>query len=289
MSLAEAWNRWWFTPADPRNYAALRIGYGLLGLWFYLPMWPDLDALLGDPGVYPLAARDADYGPERLSVLANPLWEIGSPLGVRVFFAVLLLAFAATAVGLRSRIAQAVAWVGVVSMLNRTAVWTDGSDVVLKVFGFYLLFMPLGRTWSLDARAPDPRPVPGWPLRLFQLQVCVLYVKTGIVKAIDGRWQDGVAIYHALSTSYFWRFRMEPFLADPVFQGFTVVADYATLAFEIGFPLVLFRSLRRPMLIAGLCLHLGIAAFMNLGGFSEAILWTYLAFVAFSPRPAADR
>ncbi len=285
MSLTDRWNHWWFDPADPRIYAALRIGYGLLGVWLYLPMWPDWDALLGEPGVYPLAARAADYGPERLSVLANPLWQVGSPTGVRVFVVALLLAFAATAVGYRSRIAQAAAWVGVVSMLNRTAVWTDGSDVILKVFGFYLLFMPLGQRWSWDARSrPDPRPTPGWPLRLFQLQVCILYVRTGLVKALDGRWQDGSAIYHALSTSYFWRFRMETILAEPVFQAFTVVATYATLVFEIGFPLVLFRYARRPVLIAGLALHLGIAAFMDLGGFSEAILWTYLAFIVLPAR-----
>ncbi len=286
MSLTSAWNQFWFAPADPRNYAALRIGYGLLGLWLYLPMWGELEALLGDPGIYPLAARAEDYGPERLSVLASPLWS-GSG-AVHLFFGLMLVAFLATALGFYSRIAQALAWVGVVSIANRTAVWTDGSDVVLKVFGFYLLFMPLGQRWSWDARkAVTADPVVGWPLRLFQLQVCILYVRTGIVKALDGRWQDGTAIYHALSTSYFWRFRMDELLAWPAFQAFSVFATYATLVFEIGFPLVLFRFARRPVLVTGLALHLGIAAFMNLGGFSEAILWTYLAFVAFPPRRAA--
>lgn len=287
MSLAAAWERWWFRAADARSYAALRIGWGLLALWLYVPMWKDLGWALADPGVYPLSARAVDYGPERISVLANPWWSLGTLGEVQAFFAVFLATCVAVVVGLGGRLSFGLAWLGVVSMMNRTAVWTDGSDVVLKVFGFYLLFMPLTRVWSVDAawRRGAPAAVAGWPLRLFQLQVCILYVRTGIVKAIDQRWQEGEAVYHALSTSYLWRFDLRGLLANPLFQGWTVVATYATLVFEIGFPLVLFARLRRPVLLAGLALHLGIASMMSLGGFSEAILWTYLAFVVFTPRP----
>lgn len=283
--MTAAWNRWWFAPADPRVYALLRIGYGLLGLWLYVPMWDEVPALLGDGGVYPLAQRDADYGPERVSVYATPWWSIGGDAAVQAVYAGMLLAFAGCVFGVASRVSLAVAWLGVVSMLNRNAVWTDGSDVLLRVFGFYLLLAPVGRAWSVDARLrPASGPVPGWPLRLFQLQVCILYVRTGVVKALDGRWQDGVAVWHALHTSYFWRFPMEGFLASDLFQAWTVFATYATLVFEIGFPLVLVAALRRWVLGAGLALHLGIAAFMALGGFSEAILWTYLAFVVLPER-----
>lgn len=42
-----AWDRWWFAPLDPRVPALLRAGYGLVGLWVYAPLWPELDTLLG--------------------------------------------------------------------------------------------------------------------------------------------------------------------------------------------------------------------------------------------------
>lgn len=283
----QVWQGWWFGPADPRRLAALRIGWGLLCLWAYLPMWGEVDALLGDPGIYPMDARNQDYEPYRLGIYANPLWELRDPALVRGAFAVGLLAMAAVVLGLGGRAVYALAWLSVVSMLNRTAVWTDGSDVLLRTFGFYMLFMPLNRTWSLDARLRAPAgPAPSsWPLRLFQLQVCVVYVRTGLVKAFQDQWQEGRSVYHALSTSYFWRFPMDPVLDSPVVQALAVVATYGTLVFEVGFPIVvLSRRLRPWWLLAGLCLHVGIAAFLGLGAFSEAMLWTYLAFVTLPGR-----
>jgi hypothetical protein len=244
----------------------------------------DLPWAFGDDGILPLAERAEALGATRVSLLANPLWTVGSPLAIETFYAGFLLSLVAVVLGLGGRWSLLVAWAGLVSLMNRNGIWSDGSDVVMRVFGAYLLLAPVAATWAVGRRSAGP-PVAGWPLRLFQLQVVLLYVRTGLAKAFDARWQDGTAVHHALSTSYFWRFPMRDLLAQPWFHTGTVVATYATLAFEIGFPLVLVPRLRRPMLLAGIALHLGIALFCNLGGFSEAILWTYLAFVVFPPRP----
>lgn len=274
MSLIrEGWLRWWFASPDPRVLALLRIGYGLLGLWTVFVLWPDRHALLGDPGVFPLEARD--YNWTRPSVFALGLDP--TPL---------LLAFvassAALVAGAFSRVAMLVSWVFVVSVAHRNGLWTDGSDTILRVFGLYMLFLPLGRTWSVDSLwRPGTSPISGWPLRLFQLNVCILYVKTGLIKAVHNNWQSGDAVFYALASPTYWRFPMDGLLRVEAFQHLTTAMTWGTLVFEIGFPLVFLSRLRRPWLLVGLGLHLGIFAFMDLGAFSECILWTYLAFLRF--------
>jgi hypothetical protein len=277
----KAWDGWWFSAVDLRNVALLRIGFGLLALWMYVPMWGDLSWALADSGVFPLAERNAAYGPHRISLFANPWFQIGDLATIRWLFMAFLGVLVLVVLGVFSRVTVLLAWLFIVSMANRAAVWTDGSDVVLKIFGFYLLFMPTGRMWSVDAvrRGGTPLPASAWALRLFQLQVCILYVKTGLVKFFNGQWRAGEGVFQSLATEYFWRFRMEGLLSSSLFQWVCEVMNQATLAFEIGFPLVFLRRLRHPMLIFGVCLHGGVVLLMNLGAFTESILWTYLAFL----------
>lgn len=283
-----AWDRWWFAPLDPRVPALLRAGYGLVGLWVYAPLWPELDTLLGAEGVWSLEAMRAS-NPNKLSVWA--LEPLAQGLGLRLSFGVFLASLVGLVLGLGSRVCMLLAWVGVVSLCNRAPVWVDGSDAVLRVLGLPLLLLPLGQTLSLDARLGWARPGawPLWALRLFQLQVAVIYVKTGVAKALEAPWREGTAVWYAMASPNYWRFPMGEVLASPLFQDLTVLATWATLAFEIGFPLVFVARLRRAMLLAGLGLHLGIFVFMNLGGFSEVILWTYLAFLQLPPPRSSAR
>jgi hypothetical protein len=277
----KAWDGWWFSEVDLRNVALLRIGFGLLALWMYVPIWRDLSWALADSGVFPLAERNAAYGPHRISLFANPWFQIADPATIQWLFVGFLGILVLVVLGVFSRVTVFLAWFFIVSMANRNAVWTDGSDVVLKIFGFYLLLMPTGRVWSVDAyrRGGAPLPASAWALRLFQLQVCILYVKTGLVKFFNGQWRSGEGVFQSVATEYFWRFPMEGLLSSPLFQWICEVMNWATLAFEIGFPLVFLHRMRHPMLIFGVFLHGGVVLLMNLGAFTESILWTYLAFL----------
>lgn len=294
MSLKSAWSsweRWWFGPTDPRRMALLRIGWALLALWCYVPMFSELDWMLTDAGTYSVQARLDNWSPARWNLYANPLWQVGSLEGVQLIFGTGLLMVALAGAGVFTRVTFPLAWLIILSAANRNPVWSDGSDAILRVFGFYMLFMPLGRSWSFDAwlRVRRGKADPGlpskWALRLFQLQAAVLYVKTGLIKVVQERWQSGEAVWHALSAQVYWRFQMEDVLATRAMEWFSIAATYGTLVFELGWPLIFFRRLRWPMIVGGLGLHLGIWVFLNLGGFSEAILWCYLAFVV----PAAWR
>jgi hypothetical protein len=152
----------------------------------------------------------------------------------------------------------------------------------MRVFGFYLMFMDTGAAWSLDARWRRARreEVSGWALRMFQVNVCLLYLTTGLSKLSTTGWQEGWALFHAFQSSLYWRVDMDPWVAMGAFQDFAWWGNWFTLAFEIGFPVVLWDRARGWVLAAGVALHVSVFATMNLGAFSEAILWTYLAFLA---------
>ena len=251
-ALISAWDQFWFAPLDPRVPAALRIGYGLLGLWSYAALWPTLAWSLADGG---LGLGVGKSGPDVVNLLAG------------------------------GRLPMLGAWLGIVTLGERNPLLIDGSDGVLRVLGLWMLFLPLNAVWSLSRPDPNAATVEHtrWPLRMMQLQVCIIYVKTGLIKALYPSWQEGTAVFYAMASPKYWRFPMEEILANPAFQGFTVLATYATLVFELGFPLVFVPRLRRLWLTLGLGLHLGVFAFLSLGAFSEVILWSYLAFVVFPP------
>lgn len=279
-ALIAAWEQFWFAPLDPRVPAALRIGYGLLGLWSYAGLWPTLAWSLADGG---LGQGVGGLDASAVNLLANPLWSFTSLGEVQAAFLLWMACFVALALGVGGRLPMLGAWLGVLTLGERNPLLIDGSDGVLRVLGLWMLFLPLNAAWSLGRADPHAEEHSRWPLRMMQLQVCVIYVKTGLIKALYPTWQDGSAVFYAMASPKYWRFPMEELLASPVFQGFTVLATYATLVFELGFPLVFVPRLRRLWLLLGLGLHLGVFAFLSLGAFSEVILWSYLAFVVFPP------
>ncbi|MCP4917812.1 MAG: hypothetical protein GY913_12935 [Proteobacteria bacterium] len=153
-----AWDRFWWVRADPRTLAALRIGWGLMCLRSYAPFWGELEFLFTDAGMLPLDARAEFYGSTRWTLLSG-VHELG---GVEVFFAALLALFVLTASGLGTRIVLPLAWIGLVSLYNRNAAYAAGSDTVLRVLGFYLMFLPTSRAWSLDRWLADRF---GWAMK----------------------------------------------------------------------------------------------------------------------------
>lgn len=278
------WQRFWWDPADPRVLAALRIGWALLCLRAYLPLWGELEFLFTDAGMLSLEQRAESYGPERWSVLSG-ISELG---GVQAVFIGMFVCWILTASGLGTRVVMPLAWIGLVSLYNRNAAYAAGSDSVLRVLGFYLLFLPTSRAWSLDRWIADRmgwamkrEGPPGVMLRLFQLNVCVVYVCTGVLKLLEDPWVDGTAVYKSLATEHYWRFNLTRVLAHPITKPLTVAMTWVTLAWELTFPLVFIKKLRPWVLLAGVGLHLGIVLCLNIGPFSEVMMWSYLAFLAF--------
>jgi hypothetical protein len=251
--------------------AALRIAVGLLTIGWTLSLLPDARTFLGDDGVQ-----------RSLPHVDSGAWVV--PLGPPyLVVSVLLVAAAALALGWRTRIASVVVAVLLLAVQRRDPWVLNSGDLLLRELAFFVLLMPAGETWSLDARRRGTSRLRApWALRLVQLQISGLYLFSVWAKVRGHTWNDGTAVGIALQLEDLQRFAVPSAVATSL--GVSAVLTYSALAIEASLAVGLWLPrLRYGVMAAGVALHLGIEASLLIGWFSLAVIASYVAFV-----PAAD-
>jgi predicted DCC family thiol-disulfide oxidoreductase YuxK len=308
----------WVRPVRAESVALFRIliAGGLL-INALVTVLPNLLRYLGPEGMLPVAAMD-DWlrttgrfsvyrGPTGIPFVADLLpagwaaaWaEWGASAGGAItLFCLWIAALAAMCVGFYTRTATILAWVLTVSFHNRASWLLNGGDAVFRNAIFYLMFAPAGAAWSIDSlrrglagyrdpadgfdrdtgrRERAPILVPPWSLRLMQIHLCFIYVFSGLAKVPADDWLNGEAVYWAINDLALTRW---PYAWLPVPLWLCKSAGWATLVFEIGFPLMMLTPrLRRWGLWAGVVLHVGILAAFEIGWFSIVMVSWYALFV----------
>jgi len=292
-------------PVRPQPVALFRLllGAALLADILFLTA-PDLHLWLGDDGMLlPSAGDEWIVRQHRFDLLRHPLgWPFLSKLlpqtwtrawsdwgettaAVRLMFALWIGSVVLVTLGLFTRPALAAAWMLTLSFHHSMSWITNGADRLMGLGLFLLLFARAGEAWSLDAllrrrrTGAPPRPIPAWPLRLMQVQVCALYFFTALSKiAVDspggGDWVTGEAAGWMLSDIVIARVPSES-LPFPLWL--LKLTTWGSLALELTFPLLMcFTFTRRWALIAGVLMHVGVFATVEVGSFSTAILCWYV-------------
>jgi len=272
------WETFWFRDVPPHSYAILRILFGVLGFISVLGMTP-VDQFWTPEGLFAMP-------PSGLGLKAQILDRgLGGVVGW-AFFLGLLLSFAALALGYLTGLAILLCFVGSVFQPFWNRLPLSSAHHVVVVVLFCLVWVDCGRIWSIDAWrarrtriaplvAPATEPI--WPLRLICFQVALIYFNSGLWKLNGQLWRDGSAVHYASALNVFHRFPLEvPAASDwPM-----TIGTYVTLAWEIGFPLLLLhRWTRRLALVIGVLLHAGMAATLELGPFSGIMIASYVAFL----------
>jgi hypothetical protein len=266
-----AWSRWAFQPIDTAPMAALRIAVGVLTVGWTLSLLPDANAFLSPSGLQH-ALPHYDSG----------AWAValGPPY---IVLAVLLLAGVALALGWRTRVVSVVVAVLLLAVQRRDPWILNSGDLLLRELAFFVMLMPAGETWSLDARRrarqgrPERRRAP-WALRLVQMQVSALYLFSVWAKVRGVDWNDGTAVGIALQLEDLQRFTPPAALSTSLLVSamltYSSLLIEASLAFGLWLP-----RLRYVVMAAGVGLHLGIEASLLIGWFSLAVISSYVAFV----------
>lgn len=261
------WSSWAFTPIDTAPMAALRIAVGLLTIGWTLSLLPDAATFLSTSGVQRGLPR---YDSGAWAV------QLGSPYAV---LTVLLAGGVALALGWRTRVASVVVAVLLLAVQRRDPWILNSGDLLLRELAFYVMLMPAGETWSLDARRRGAERLRApWALRLVQLQISALYLFSVWAKVRGSDWNNGTAVGIALQLEDLQRFTVPAAVSTSLLVS--AVLTYASLAVEasLAFGLWLPR-LRYWVMAAGIGLHLGIEASLLIGWFSLAVISSYLAFV----------
>jgi len=273
---AAAWQRFWFAPEPTSTLALVRIAVGLLSLAWALSLRSDLFALYASDGV--LHAQPDAPGAWGLLAVAD-----GDVALVCAYVALLAGAVALT-LGLYTRLAALVVFVGLLSFARRNPYAVNDGDALLRLLVLYLMLSPAGAALSLDrlrrgregawefpARAP-------WALRLIQLQLSLVYLSTVAQRLRGDHWTDGSAVSYVLRLEELQRLPLPAGLAADA--GAMAVATYGTLALELALAILVWHRRTLPWALGlGVALHLAIEYALRVGFFSFAVLACYLAFL----------
>jgi len=276
----EAWDRFWFTPADPIPLAIVRMVAGTLLTWSCAVWLMDVDAFFGPHGWL----RDGDVW--RMN---DQPWQwswffaFSSPTAVRVLVLITLVAAACLAAGLATPVAAWVSLVGFLAAVNRTPLTIFGFDDALGMLLIPLAIGPSGAVLSLDRRlgfatsGDEPSVAANIALRLLQVHLCVVYFFSGIAKLLGASWWEGTALWGAAANSRYRTLDLTWLARHPLLVNMlTLTAVY----WEVSYPAIVWPRLTRRLAIAmGIFVHLGIGLAMGMKEFALAMIAANLAFV----------
>lgn len=293
---AGRWKRFWHTPVRAETLGLLRIIFGAVlltdQLFQYLPIF---NWLFGPHGIAPAGVND-----EYLAKWWRWTIVFFNTDNLTILYSAFFIWMAATIafmLGWRTRIMGVVVWLGVLCFLNRNPNVKNGGDDVQQLIIFLLMFSPCGAALSLDqlrrrkklralgkGDVCEPVYIKPWALRLFQIQLCVLYFTTGIAKLgaygldfASNAWWNGTALHYVLNDITLTRW---PFAQVPQPLWMTAILTYISVWWETLFPfLIIWKRTRKWALYFGLLFHIGIYIMIEVGWFSFYTMTVYAAFI----------
>lgn len=263
-----------FGSVDPRQYAALRILFGLFALHTLIMHLPEAPFLLSASGWSPM-----DW--HAFTSNWSLFYFFTSTSSARAVLIFGIACAAAMTVGWKSRVSIWLTFVVIGSVVSRHHLWY-GYYGILRIVLFYLGFCEAGQAWSIDKLldSTHPKVASAWPLRLIQIQIALIYFCSGFAKFHGIDWIDGTAVARIL---LYYCGPIMDFLRPeihPITRYVLMASNYLTMAWEVGFPfLMLTRWTRLPALVFGVVFHVAIMAVMGLWGFSLVMIACYVAYL----------
>jgi predicted DCC family thiol-disulfide oxidoreductase YuxK len=298
---ARGWNAFFFTPADPTALGLIRLLVGATLFWNLLVYGLDLRDFFGSDGW-------AD--PATLAQVAPPyawtFWTAVPDAALAPVWLACLAVLGLFTVGMFSRVTAVLAWVIVVATARRVPVALYGFDQAIGTWALYLAvtgasgqavsldrFLTRWRSaraeavpgrrrrdgrWTLPPGAPAPSVSANLALRLIQLHLCLIYGTAGLAKLQGAAWWNGDAVWSVFAAAEFRLFDLTWLAAFPWLIQFLT---HTTLALEIGYPVLVWVKVLRPLVVAlAMAMHVVIALTLGLVEFGVAMVAANLAFAS---------
>ena len=189
-------------------------------------------------------------------------------------------------IGFFSRFQAICVFLWFVSFHHRHYMIFDAQDNVFRLFGFFLIFLPLGCSYSVDKMLQrplgkndqQPQIKPIWALRLIQIQVCLIFFAGAWIKLQDQHWVEGTALYYITRLDNFCHFPLPTQLFEQMWA--IHLMTWSVLIIEVVVPFAIwFKRTRRSALLLTLGLHVAIFYSMNIFLFQWLMLVGWLSFV----------
>jgi hypothetical protein len=291
-ALGSAWNRFWFTPADPLPCACLRIAVGLVAIGHFLTLGIDLDRWYTADGFLPLATvrsltevRLADG-----TLLPNYHWSylnyLSTPGQLWIAHIAAIAAAALFTVGLLTRVSGALTAAAVLSYVHRAPMIAGHVEPVLGFLLIYLTIAPSGSYFAIDrwlalrrnggAAELQPSLWANLGLRLIQVHTAMFFLMMGLTKMYGDAWWNGIAIWNLLAQTQSRPLDLT-FLqrSGQVGEYFVNFWTHAVVYYELAFPILIWNRHARPLLLG-----LGVVLWISLILASGLVLFGLTMIVA---------
>jgi len=281
-AIRSGWNRFFHEPMPATTLGLYRIFFGIMLLSYAALISSDLLIWYGDKGVLPLAESKNTPGGAGLNLMH---YLPNTDFAVKAFFGVFVAASFCVTVGFWTRPMAVVVFLTMVSLHHRNVMLLHSGDFFLRICAFWMMFADSGRAFSVDRlirlgrgrETAGTQLVPPWPMRMIQLQICMLYFCAFLWKIRGEVWLQGLAIYYSSRLVEFWRFPT-PYVFEHLWTIKLMTWGTLVIEFAMGF-LLWIRDLRYWILLGGVMLHIGIDWSMNIPLFAPIMITAYVTFV----------
>ena len=268
--LLESWNWFFHEPISLFPLAVFRMAFGAIVFLNGLLLLPCVPRHLAVDAVVDFARFERTVGRSRLNLL-----NILPSTTASVYFLIFLNCTAGLmlAVGFWTRIAAVLVWLTITSIHHRNSAIFHGGDTVMRIMSFLVMFSPAGAGWSLDAWMVGKWEASGdpWCVRLLQIQVSIIYLRSVFWKLRGKEWRDGTAAWYPINCDAYTRYKLPAALMSPFFIR---AATWGTLVVETALGSIIWiEECRFWVMLSGVILHLQLEYLMNLQLFG----WTMIA------------
>lgn len=197
----------------------------------------------------------------------------------------LLITATALTLGFCTVVAGPLTWICLVSLHHRNPMLFNAGDTVQRLLLFLLCFAPSGAALSVDCWIAGEKPIAAlrdrqfdpWPVRLMQIQISIVYLRSVYWKLRGKNWRNGTAVGYVLQVMPFRRFSAPRIVLLPLV---TQLLTYGTLLLESYIPVAVWiRELRYSAILLGWLLHLAFDLFLNVHLFGVTMCVALVSFV----------
>ncbi len=258
------------SPVSPKPlglYRVLIAGFTLLQaiLWY-----PDWHAFFGEEGWIQWEISEALNESWRIHIhdVHTVFQHLGfsTNLTVEILFWIYTISTVGLLLGWHTRVWAILTWACHYVMMSSITTFVYGVDIFLHISMFYMIFMPVNKAVSLDARQGRVNVESNWTvtlsLRVLQIHMCLVYLSSGFEKMLIKEWWDGNVLWRSLVQPDFRQFDLI-FLAD--FPWIMMLLSWFTMIVETFYPVAMWiPKLRAIWILFIIFLHLGIGLFLGL-------------------------
>ena len=260
--------------------AIIRIAFGLVLIPYVFVLGADLSVFHGEGGLLPFDIAVTLVDSDVLSPLG---WIAPNDTALWFCFWFFCIQVILLVLGVETRFQAFGVFFWLIAFQHRNNLLLDGGDILARLTAVYLMCMPSGERFSVDAwfrsrKNLAPRLLPIWGLKLLQIQMILLYLSTALLKVSGEKWLDGSALMYIVQLDdMFGRFPLPEAMLESIV--FLKLLTWLVLLVEVSIPFgLLLNRTRIVTIVVAIVFHLSIDYSMNLFLFQWFMIVGILSF-----------